>query len=134
MAIDFQWDKKFAIGQLRIDYEHQMFLELMRNVSLAAEQGEPKEWLVRLLREVRKYADFHFYSEENAMLKMGYPDYATHQQQHSEIVEMLDGRITAYINDQIDIDAVIVFMLDGFALHSTHSDKKLAKYLAKKPV
>jgi hypothetical protein len=47
---------------------------------------------------------------------------------------MLDGRITAYINDQIDIDAVIVFMLDGFALHSTHSDKKLAKYLAKKPV
>lgn len=133
MAIDFQWDKKFAIGQLRIDYEHQMFLELMRNVSLAAEQGETKEWCVRLLREVRKYAEFHFYSEENAMLKMGYPDYPAHQQQHSEFLADLDERIEAYINDKIDIEAVVVFLLDGFALHSTHSDKKLAKFLAKKP-
>jgi len=133
MAIDFQWDKKFAIGQVRIDYEHQMFLELMRNVSLAAEQGETKEWCVRLLREVRKYAEFHFYSEENAMLKMGYPEYLSHQQQHSEFLSGLDERIEAYITDKIDIEAVVVFLLDGFALHSTHSDKKLAKFLTKNP-
>lgn len=133
MAIDIQWAKRFAMGQHRVDYEHQMLLELIRNVSVAAEQGESKEWCIRLLREVRKYAEFHFFSEENAMLKIGYPDYPSHQQQHTEILQMLDERIEAYITDRIDLDAVLVFLFDGFALHSTHCDKKLAKFAAKHP-
>lgn len=131
MAIDIRWDKKFAIGQMRLDYEHQIYLELIRNVSLAAEQGESKEWCIRLLREVRKYAEYHFYSEENMMLKMGFPDYTLHQQQHIEMLNMLDERINAYLNQRIDIEALVVFLLDGFAMHATHSDRKLGKFLAK---
>lgn len=131
MAIDIQWDKKFAVGQHRIDYEHQMLLELIRNISLAGEQGESKDWCVRLLRELSKYLDYHFFSEENAMLKIGYPEFISHQQQHSDVKKMLDERIEAYQNERIDIDAVVVFLFDSFAMHSTHCDRKLAKFLAK---
>lgn len=130
MSIDIQWDKKFSTGQLRLDYEHQIFLELIRNVSLAAEQGESKEWCIRLLREVRKYAEYHLYSEDNLMLKIGFPDYAEHQREHSQSLEKLDQRIIAYVNGVIDIDAVVVYLLDGFAMHATHYDRKLAKFLA----
>ncbi len=130
MTIDIQWDKKFEVGHIRIDHEHQVFLDLIRNVSLASDRQEPRDWCIRLLREVKKYADFHFYSEENIMLKVGYPDYTVHQQQHCELLAMLDERVHAYITERINLEAVVVFMFDWFAMHTTHSDKKLVKYLS----
>lgn len=133
MAIDIQWEKKYAVGHHRLDYEHQMLLELIRNLSIAGERGESKEWCVRLLRELRKYLEYHFFSEENTMLKVGYPDYLSHQQHHTEVKTMLDERIDAYQHDRIDIEAMVVYLFDSFAMHSTHCDRKLAKFLTQLP-
>jgi len=129
MTIDIQWDKRFEVGHLRIDHEHQVFLDLIRNVSQAAEAGEPKEWCMRLLNEVRKYADFHFFSEENIMLRVGFPDYPEHHAKHVELQAILDDRIHAYSQNQLDLEAVVVFMFDWFALHTTKMDKKIGKYI-----
>ncbi|MCK9606135.1 MAG: hemerythrin [Methylomonas sp.] len=129
MAIDIRWDKRFEVGHLRIDHEHQVFLDLIRSVSLASEAEEPKAWCMRLLNEVRKYADFHFFSEENIMLRNGYPDYPEHQQKHTELLTLLDDRIHAYAIDRINLEAVVVFMFDWFAMHTTKLDKKFGKYL-----
>jgi hemerythrin len=131
MAIDIQWDKKFEVGHLRIDHEHQVFLDLIRNVSQASERQEPKEWCMRLLKEVKKYADFHFFSEENIMLRAGYPDYVEHQQKHVELLAILEDRVHAYATDRISLEAVVVFMFDWFAMHTTQTDKKLGKFLNK---
>ena len=129
MTIDIQWDKRFEVGHLRIDHEHQVFLDLIRSVSLASDTNEPKIWCLRLLNEVKKYADFHFYSEENLMLRVGYPDYADHQRKHAELLALLDERIHAYTTDRIDLEAVVVYMFDWFAMHTTKMDKKLGKYI-----
>lgn len=129
MAIDIRWDKRFEVGELRIDHEHQVFLDLIRSVSLASEAEEPRPWCLRLLNEVRKYADFHFLSEENIMLRNGYPEYPEHQQKHMELLALLDERIHAYATDRINLEAVVVFMFDWFAMHTTKMDKKIGKYL-----
>ena len=131
MAIDIQGDKKFEVGHPRLDHDHHIFLDLIRNVSQASERQEPKEWCMRLLREVKKFADFLFFSEENIMLRTGYPDYAEHQQKHVELLVRLEDRMDAYASDRINLDAVVVFMFDWFAMHTTQSDKKLGKYLEK---
>lgn len=130
MTIDIQWDKRFEIGHPRIDQEHQVFLELIRKVSQASEDENSKAWCIRLLNEMKKYADFYFFSEENIMLKAGYPDYAAHQKKHVELLKLLDERIDAYTNDVINLEAVVVFMFDWFAMHTTKMDKKLGKYLS----
>lgn len=129
MAIDIRWDKRFEVGHLRIDHEHQVFLDLIRSVSLASEAGEPRPWCMRLLNEVRKYADFHFLSEENIMLRCGFPEYPEHQQKHAELLSLLDERIHAYATDRINLEAVVVFMFDWFAMHTTKMDKKIGKYI-----
>jgi hemerythrin len=133
MSIDIQWDKRFEVGIPRIDHELQVFLDLIRNVSQAANNGEPKEWCMRLLTEVMKYADFHFFSEENIMLKVGYPDYTDHHAKHAELLALLDDRIQAYAKDVITLDAVIVFMFDWFAMHTTKMDKSLGKFIIANP-
>jgi hemerythrin len=129
MTIDIQWDKRFEVGHSRIDHEHQVFLDLIRTASQASDTQEPKPWCLRLLNEVRKYADFHFFSEENLMLRVGYPDYPEHQKKHTELLALLDERIHAYTTDRIDLEAVVVYMFDWFAMHTTKMDKKLGKYI-----
>lgn len=130
MTIDIKWDKRFEVGNLRIDHEHQVFLDLIRNVSQASDAGESREWSMRLLSEVKKYADFHFFSEENIMLKVGYPDYPEHHAKHAELLNTLEDRIHAYAMERIDLEAIVVFMFDWFAMHTTKMDKKLGKYIA----
>lgn len=131
MVIDILWRKHFVVGHPDVDRGHQVFLDLIRNISWSSETKEPKDWCLRLLRELRKYADFHFFSEENLMLKTGYPDYLEHQAAHTELLASLDDRIAAYAGDQINLEAVVVFLFDWFVMHTTKDDKKLGKFLDK---
>ncbi|EXJ16705.1 bacteriohemerythrin [Imhoffiella purpurea] len=128
--IDIQWDDKFSVGHARIDHEHQVFLDLIRNVSLADDQKAPRERILRLLTEIRKYADFHFYSEENIMIDHAYPDYEAHKREHAMLVSSLDNRIHQYrLEEDDDLGSMVEFLFQWFALHTTGSDKKLVSHI-----
>ena len=129
MAFDIPWEKKFEVGNPGIDREHQIFLELIRKVAQALDRQEPKDWCVRLLREVEKFVDFHFFSEENLMLRVGYPGYIEHQKKHAELLLALQERMNAYASDRIDLEAIVVFLFDWFVMHTSQVDKKLGKFL-----
>ena len=131
--IDIKWDQKFSVGHERIDHEHQVFLDLIRNVSRFVERPEDgrRDRVLRLLQEIRKYADFHFYSEENLMLDCAYPDYAEHREQHAQLLSSLDDRIHDFRADRVTLSDLVEFLFQWFALHTTTVDKRLAKYLAR---
>ena len=129
MPINTQWDKKFEVGHPRIDHEHQVFLDLIRNVSLASERQESDQWTTRLLEEIKKYAEFHFLSEENIMFRIDYPEYNAHHKQHLELLATLADKIHRFSSGQIELDSVVDFLFEWFAIHTTQTDKKLAQYL-----
>ena len=127
--IDIQWEQGFAVGHERIDHEHQVFLDLIKNASLADEEDAPKERILRLLEEVRKYADFHFFSEENIMLDTGYPDYDAHRQEHRRLLAHLDDQVFRYHAGVSPLSALVEFLFEWFALHTTRTDKRFAQFL-----
>ncbi|EGV31147.1 hemerythrin-like metal-binding protein [Thiorhodococcus drewsii AZ1] len=127
--IDIEWDNKFSVGHERIDHEHQVFLDLIKNVSLCDDEHMPRERVFRLLTEIGKYADFHFYSEENIMLDTGYPDYEAHKREHSMLLCKLYDYIHRYRVEDIDLDSMVEFLFEWFALHTTGSDKRLVKHI-----
>jgi len=129
MAIDIPWEKKFEVGNLNIDREHQILLDLIRHLSQALDRHEPEDWCMRLLREMQKFIDYHFFSEENLMLRNGYPDYVEHQKKHTEFLISLQERIDAYASDRIDLEAVVVFLFDWFVMHTSQVDKRLGRFL-----
>lgn len=126
---DIRWDMKYSIGHERIDHEHQVFLDLIRNASLALEQDIPKEKVLRLLTEIKKYAEFHFYSEENIMLDLEYPDYAEHCYRHKMLLSNLENQLHDYKAHNADLSNVVDFLYDWFALHTSTVDKKIAAYI-----
>lgn len=131
--IDMRWDNKYCVGHERIDHEHRVFLDLIVNVSHAEEQRSTKERIQRLLTELRKYAEFHFYSEENIMLDHGFPEYEAHRCEHAVLVAELERRAHDYLRDEIPLDDLVEFLFRWFALHTTGSDKRLARHLSSRP-
>jgi hemerythrin len=82
------------------------------------------------LNEVRQYAVFQFTSEENIMFDAQYPDIDAHMNEHERLLALFDKRVRQYRNEEIELDQVVEFMFEWFALHTTQVDTRLAKYIA----
>ena len=128
--LNLKWDQKYSVGHSRIDHEHQVFLNLIKNVSLADDTHKSREDILRLLIEVKKYADFHFYSEENIMLDHQYPDYDEHKKEHERLLAKLDDQFHSYKVGAIELHSVVEFLFNWFALHTTGTDKRLVNYIS----
>lgn len=130
--IKTQWDVKFEIGHQRIDFEHQIFLDLIRNVSEALEKRAEKKYIHRLLTEIKMYAEFHFYSEETIMLEIAYPDIDEHQKEHVRLLSKYNTMLYKYHHGAASGEELVDFLFSWFALHTTTSDKRIVNYLKKK--
>ena len=129
VLMEIRWDNKFEVGIPRIDHEHQVFVDLIQNISEANQQAENRERISRLLTEIHKYADFQFFSEENLMLDVGFPEYRHHCQEHATLLALLNDKIYIYRNGEISLEQVVEFLFEWFALHTTQSDQKIARFI-----
>ena len=129
MAIGIKWDEKFEIGHERIDFEHRIFVGLIRDLSLEHDANPHGPRGERILRELYKYAEFHFVSEENIMADVGYPDLAEHQRSHQIILAELQNRTHQLLAGQATADGIVAFLYQWFALHTTTEDKRIASFI-----
>lgn len=124
-----KWDQKYELGHERIDAEHRIFLGLVIDFHDAIEQKKSKEKLIRILREIGKYAEFHFVSEENIMADYGYPEQTEHAQLHDILLSDVRDKYSRFMLDEISADAVFDFLFSWFAIHTSTEDKKLVGHL-----
>ncbi|WP_289054391.1 bacteriohemerythrin [Carboxylicivirga marina] len=119
------WDKGWDIGIKRIDFEHRIFLELID--SLRNEIVRKSKWDVisRIIREIEKYAEFHFISEENLMESIGYPQYLNHQEAHFVLLE----RLNIAKHKLEDLSKLVEFIYQWFIEHTLKEDIQIAEYL-----
>jgi len=124
-----EWSEDLAIGNALIDAEHHFFLDLIRNISYSVEGEAHSDFIMRLLTELEKYAEFHFYSEENVMISCGYPDLEHHQQHHRQLLSQLADQIELYRVGATEAADVLDFLIGWFVMHTTHEDKKIAEFI-----
>lgn len=129
MTITMPWDSKLEIGHQRIDGEHRTLHDLVRGFAREAEEGASPERLVRRLEEVYKFADFHFTSEENAMIDGGFPWIDEHRKSHRHLLAQLRDMINAFGGDARQVETIASTLFQWFALHTAQEDKWLAGYL-----
>lgn len=123
------WDQKFEVGHERIDFEHRIFLGLVRDLSQTADATGADSRFERILREIFKYADFHFYSEENIMAEVGYPQLDGHRKLHEMLLAELTDRIHGFRDGRETPAAIVEFLFQWFALHTTREDKAIAEFI-----
>jgi hemerythrin len=124
-----KWDHRYELGNDKIDAEHRIFLGLIIDFNNAANQGAPKDKMIRIFKEISKYAAFHFVSEENIMIDYHYPEQTQHAQMHSCLLAEVDDKFHSFNLGKINSDEVFKFLFEWFAFHTSSEDKKLVGYL-----
>lgn len=123
------WKKEYEVGVESIDNEHKLFVGLIQKISSAFENNEKKEHMTLLIKELYKYVDFHFFSEENIMIFTDYPDYAVQKKEHDLLKNQLTNIMMTFESEYIDQANLINFLLIWFREHTTQTDKKLGLFI-----
>ena len=124
-----QWDNKYNLGHEKVDAEHHIFLNLIVEFDALATQGVSQDKLIRTLKEIGKYAEFHFLSEENLMIDCDYPDLGKHMNLHRQLIATLEDQLFRLNAGTCIPNQVFDFLFQWFALHTSSEDKKLVSFI-----
>lgn len=131
---DIKWEKKYEIGHERIDFEHQIFVDLIVKIDDAVKNEKDKNYIDRLLHELQAYATFHFISEENIMYSINYPDFESHKKHHNELLDKYNQKLMEIELDEQKVEDLIVFLKNWFVKHTLYEDKKIAIFVKGKNI
>lgn len=118
------WHSGLATGQEKIDNQHRHFIELINTLGDDLNRSDDKEHQKNLLWELKKYADFHFQSEENIMYTAGVVDYDLHKIMHTQLSNELGHKIKSCIWGVDSPQQVVEFLIGWFWHHTLEEDAK----------
>lgn len=126
--MDIEWKDKYNLGIEEIDFEHRIFVSIIKKIDNVVNSDTDKS-LLRLILELKKYAAFHFQSEENIMVDVNYPEIIEHKNQHERLLSKLQLIILQIEMEHIELNKLPTFLMEWFVDHTIVEDKKFATYL-----
>jgi len=87
-----EWNKGLETGIELIDNQHRELIKRIDALDLAIYGGTAKTELVIMLEYLATYVSRHFEAEEEMMMKVNYPDFPKHYEEHKKFREVY-GRI-----------------------------------------
>ncbi len=130
--VEMAWKPEYETGVRWIDDQHRIFLGLINNLIRFEEETEHRIPVQRLLLEIRSYACFHFVSEENLMMRIGYPGLAMQQEQHARLLVDLDRKIEdslGAVDDRETATRVHLQLLRWLLSHTMDSDMEIGRFM-----
>ena len=128
--VDIVWQKWFELGHFRIDSEHRVFLDLIMALNQDHKAGIAAGKLARSLKEILKYAEFHFLSEENMMIDIAYPQLELHAAEHAKLLQALARNIDRLMAGEDVLEEFLTFLYEWFSDHTIGTDYRLTQYIA----
>ena len=65
-----EWESNFETGVEYIDMQHRYFVDLINRIRKNYKETDDDVYQKKLIDELKKYADFHFTSEENILIAL----------------------------------------------------------------
>ncbi len=123
------WDKKLELGNDLIDTQHRMLILLCRKLDIAIKSNVDKKGILRVMLEVKKFAEFHFISEENLMHEIAYPEVSQHALIHTELLKRLESMLVK-IHSQQEFPEDLLYVLNHWISdHVVNEDLKIVNYV-----
>lgn len=130
-----KWGPRYSVGVEAIDIQHQELFRLVNQLYDAMQAGNGKNQIGAILADVTRYADFHLKAEEQMLSKLGYPDLATHLEEHAEL-RLKTSRLSIEHElgkHQITID-VMLFLSGWLNRHILETDQAYSNFVRTKGV
>ena len=116
-----------------IDTQHRMQMLLCRKLEIAIKTAQPEQTIQRVILELKKFAEFHFISEQNLMHEIGYPQVAEHAQIHNTLLIELQVELSKIrLHNQYQED-LMSRVYAWFNDHVVEDDLKVAEFVKTSP-
>ena len=124
-----EWKEEYNLGCEEIDCGHRVFVRIIQKIDEAVEGKMGHAFVARLLNELEKYAVFHFVSEENVMIRKGYPEILKHKIEHEHLLAKMHEVILKIELEREPLEELAEFLMNWFVQHTLSEDRKLTLYL-----
>ena len=123
--MEFEWQLDFETGNEFVDLQHRYFIDLINRVGTNFKNTDDLAHKDKLIVELRKYAEFHFTSEENIATSCNLPGVSSHHQRHLELLEEFNHHAADLDKGSKTADEFLEFLTDWLIGHTVYEDKKL---------
>jgi len=119
---------RYILEFAEMDVQHDYLYRLFDSIEQSTEVTDISS-MKNILREIERYLNFHFTSEEHLMRTYETPGYAEHQSDH----ENMASQFIRYLNDfdaaQLNPAAVKIFLTGWLMEHSESIDSQYVKHI-----
>lgn len=128
MKLMVTWKEEYSIGVPVIDEQHKALFDIVNRVqSLLGDEFivDKYDGIVAIINELKEYTIYHFQTEEDYMLKIGYKKLFTQKVLHQDFVEKMNSIDFSQIdNDQNKyLNEILYFVCDWLLMHILKEDK-----------
>jgi len=127
-----KWSDDYLIGIEEIDNQHKKLFEITDEAFNLLKDGlrvDKYDEIVSILEELKSYAKYHFKSEEEYMLSIGYKRYFSQKVDHDDFIEKINGIDLNKVDENQDayLMSIVEFAVQWISDHIIQKDKLIAK-------
>jgi hemerythrin len=126
------WDNTLLTGIDEIDKQHIELCEIASDLFSSFAEGEINEKIEPALIYFEKYVREHFDLEEKFQLKINYPDYQLHKQEHDKFRQQIQKFRLVVENTGVTENLAEKFSLkivDWLIFHFRETDGQIVKFI-----
>lgn len=123
-----KWKADYEVGVKLIDEQHEKLFEIAdRAYKLLTNDFilDKYDRITEILGELKEYTIFHFKSEEEYMLSVGYKKFLSHKVIHEDFIKSIDNIDLHEIdlNQDESVKKILEFVVDWIDKHILDEDK-----------
>jgi hemerythrin len=128
----FDWKQDYVLGVQIIDEQHQKLFEIgERAYQLLRDKFRIDKYdeVVRIIAELKDYTIFHFNTEEEYMMSIGYKKFLSHKVYHNDFIDTINNVDLDKIDKNQDeyIMELLSFVAKWIQEHILQKDKQIIK-------
>ena len=129
-----RWNNRFSVQIKEIDLQHRELLSLVNRLQDCPDEDNVFV-LSRLVKDLKRYAYYHFQTEEKYMAHFGFPQLPQHIQKHQDFIEKI-SEISARVDDgkPVAVEDIKAFLKKWIIGHVMEEDLKIKEYLPQSPL
>ena len=108
--MELAWESDFETGNEYVDGQHRYFVNLINRIRKSFRESNDIAYKEKLIIELKKYAGFHFTSEENIATSCNLSGVSGHHQRHLELLEEFNHCAEDLNNGLQTIDEFLGFL------------------------
>jgi hemerythrin len=114
-----------------------MLVLMCRKLDIAIKTRQSDQSIRWVMLELKKFAEFHFISEENLMHEIGYPEVDEHALIHTELLQQFELMMAKISHHKEFPEDLLHFLNKWLVQHIVQDDLKiaeLARHSSKRPL